>query len=258
MIKKILITCFIFQIFSTISFARDFILEFVEENYKESMIEYSNKPLIYHSVQTNSNLGSKLLILTGENVVYRNWLRQFIAHDKSLIAKVPDEMNDVFVASKAFEIDVTLIHPFNHKKWKKTDMFEKTQDLVENKNYILVLDSNRKKNNLIQSVIDNMAGYQASITDDEKQALNSFRKYPQKFKMIITNYMVSNTLSDEFVQEVLKINPAIPVLIETGYKNDKAKEVFKSKFARFSSVHIKSLILDGLQATIKSLIRDKA
>ena len=35
--------------------ARDFIVEFVEEHYKETQMDYSHSPMIYHSIQVTSD-----------------------------------------------------------------------------------------------------------------------------------------------------------------------------------------------------------
>ena len=93
--------------------ARDFIVQFVEENYKETRSSFSYLPLIYHSIQVRSEAGPKLLVLKGDDYHYRKWLRQYIADDKAFIAKVPEDQADRFVSSNVFEIDVTNIHPFN-------------------------------------------------------------------------------------------------------------------------------------------------
>lgn len=95
------------------SFAADFILEYVGENYKETTAESSYQPIIYHSIQVRTDAGTKMLILTGDDRYHRRWLRQYIAQGKQFIAKVPDEQDDLFISSSAFEIDVTNVHPFN-------------------------------------------------------------------------------------------------------------------------------------------------
>jgi len=82
-------------------YARDFIVEFMEENYKESQAAFSYSPLIYHSIQVTSAAGPKLLVLTGNNYHYRSWIRQYISKNKKFIAKVPDNDNDLFISSKA-------------------------------------------------------------------------------------------------------------------------------------------------------------
>ncbi len=252
--KKFILSYFIFLILSIPCFARDFIVEFVEENYKETQIPTSDQPLIYHSIQVNSSIGPKLLILTGDDYHYRKWLRQYIAQNKEFIAKVPDENKDVFISSKAYEIDINSVHPFSGEKWGKQDIKDKGADLIEGQNHILILDANTTRANLIQGIVNNMANYKARISKNGVQALSSLKKHPEKFKMIITNHTIPGMRSDEFVEQVLKIDHKIPVIVETGYNNKKKEEEFTSKFSKFSSVHVKPVVLKDLQNTIHTLI----
>jgi len=99
--------------------ARDFIVEFLEENYRETSNSTSYLPIIYHSIQVNTQAGSKLLILKGDDYHYRKWLRQYIAADKAFVAEVPEDENDLFIKSHAFEINVSNLHPLNLKKYKQ-------------------------------------------------------------------------------------------------------------------------------------------
>ena len=99
--------------------ARDFIVEFEHENYKEEIRSFSYTPILYHAIQVRSDAGPKLLILTGDNYHYRAWLRQYIARGRAFVARVPDDQDDLFVSSRAFEIDVTRLHPIDLKEFRK-------------------------------------------------------------------------------------------------------------------------------------------
>jgi len=241
---------------SSPAMAMDFMVEFVEENYKETTKAYSNDPLIYHSIQVNSLAGPKLLILTGDNFEYRKWLRHYIAANKKLIARVPDNENDKFISSKAYGIDVTKIHPVNGKKWIPDIPVSKEVALMEGSNHILVIDTNGKRSQLISTVINDM-GYMAMVSPDGTQALNSFRMQPEKFKMIIVNHKIPGMKAYAFVEQILKIDHLIPILIETGYQNQKSKNVFLAKFSGAGSVVLKPVVLENLQNTITKLIKEK-
>ncbi len=99
--------------------ARDFIVQIQEENYKEEQKSFSYFPVIYHSIQVTSSAGPKLLVLTGDNYYYRNWLRRYISRDKAFIVKVPDDQTDQFITALAFDIDVTRLHPLDLAQYKK-------------------------------------------------------------------------------------------------------------------------------------------
>lgn len=241
--------------------ARDFIVEFVAENYKEAEVDYSNTPMIYHSLQVVSDAGPKLLILTGEDLDYRRWLRQYIAQDKTFMVKVPENENDRFIASKAFEIDVTRVHPFIGEKWglpgngkKNASIISKNARMLHGDRHIMVLDGNIKRSRLMTSVINRM-GYTAMVSRDGGQALHIFRSQPEKFRMIITHHDVPGMPAEQFISRLLKIDHQIPILVETGYNNAKTREAFISMFSGAGTVTIIPVALDNLQNTIKQLVK---
>lgn len=236
---------------------RDFIVEFVAENYKETQEPYSNTPRIYHSIQVNSHAGPKLLVLTGEDRNYRKWLRRYIAEDRKFIAKVPASDNDRFISEKAFEIDVTQLHPFSSDYWETHIRSGKKgggpAGTVFGHNHILVIDTNEKRTTLINDVVRAL-GYTATVSRDGGHALDLFRVQPEKFKMIIANHKAPGIKTESFVEEILKIDHEIPILVETGYRNQKARSKLQTKFAGAGSVVLTPMVLKNLEKTIKSLI----
>jgi len=242
------------MLFSPQGYARDFIVLFIEENYKETQAQFSYTPLIYHSIQVNSIAGPKILILTGDDYLYRNWLRHYIAQDKKFITKIPDESTDEFISAKAYPIDVTSLHPFNGKKWSENTVKTSNPNYIEGNNHILIVDSNEKRTHLLQLIIKKM-GYNATIFNTGNQALDVFKLQPEKFKMVIAHHSIAGMTSDILIEELLKFNQTIPIIIDTGYSNQKMKNQFASKFSNFRSVHIKPVILRDLQETIETLIK---
>ena len=254
--KKTALFVLTILILSSACEARDFMVEFVEENYKETTKAYSNEPLIYHSIQVNSEAGPKLLILTGDNLEYRKWLRQYIAGNKELITKVPETENDAFISSKAYEIDVTNIHPVNGKKWISDIPTSSDVATLEDNLHILVIDANGKRTQLVSTVIRNM-GYRAMVFQNGAAALKTFRIQPEKFKMIIVNHDLPGMKTETFVDHILKIDHKIPILVETGYKNQKTKNKFTTKFSTAGSVVVKPVVMEDLQKTITHLVKEK-
>jgi hypothetical protein len=133
--KTVYISIFMF-VLQTSCFARDFIVEFLDENYQETQSAFSYSPIIYHSIQVRTQVGPKLLILKGDDYNYRQWLREYIAENKSFVAKVQEDENELFISSSAFEIDVTNIHPLNLSKYKQVEKNSKNRlSRLELKNY---------------------------------------------------------------------------------------------------------------------------
>ncbi|MCP3944488.1 MAG: response regulator [Desulfobacteraceae bacterium] len=255
--KKVVLFILIIILVSSPCGARDFMVEFVEENYKEAVKAYSNVPLIYHSIQVNSQAGSKLLILVGDNLEYRKWLRYYIAVSKKLITTVPDNENDKFISSKAYEIDVINVHPVNGNKWLSDIPISGDVGVLEGNEHVLIIDTNGKRNQLIASVVNNM-GFTAMVFENGGQALNIFRLQPEKFKLVIVNHQIPGMKTEVFVDGIIKLDHKIPILVETGYKNQKIRNKFIAKFSETDSVVLKSVVLEDLQNTIKKLVKEKA
>jgi CheY-like chemotaxis protein len=243
--------------------ARDFIVEFVEENYRETQQAYSNEPVIYHSVQIKSDAGPKLLVLTGDDKAYRRWIRHFIAQDKTFIARVPEEENDRFISSKAYDINVTRIHPFNGRKWSPgrallaQDGKESNRGahMLYGNRHILIIDKSTKRSRLITSVINRM-GYTAMVSHNGPQALGTFKIQPEKFKMIIAHYDTPGMPAEELIGSIIKVDHQIPILLETGYNNPRTRKKYVSEFSGAGTVTIKPVVLENLQKTIKQLVRE--
>ena len=261
--RPIFLFLIVSMIFSPSVRARDFIVEFVEEHYKETDRPYSKTPQIYHSIQVKSNAGPKLLVLTGEDMEYRRWLRQYIAQDKHFMVKVPDEDNDRFIGSKVYEIDVVLIHPFDGGKWAPgaqglvegdTESPVKGTRMLHGDRHIMVIDRNTKRSSLITSVINRM-GYTAMVSRNGEQALRLFRTQPEKFKMIITHHDIPGMDAESFIDNLLKIDHQIPILVETGYNNEAIRDRYITRFSGAGTVTVKSVVLENLQNTIKQLVR---
>lgn len=241
--------------------ARDFIVEFVEENFMESQEDYAKTPMIYHSFQVRSHAGLKMLVLTGDHPEYRLWLRRYVAQDKAFIVKVPDEENDLFIASKVYEIDVTNVHPFNPRNWsmEESRVFD-TEDVSDTQawviagpGHILVLDQNNKRSELIDTVVKRM-GYIGMVSGDPETALRIFKNQPEKFKMIIVTSDLQGMGAEAFVDKLLKIDHKIPILVETGYNNEARMQQYLSKFSGAGTVTVTPVVLNRLQQTIKTLV----
>lgn len=252
--KRVLIVLFVVVFWISTGYARDFIVEFVEENYKETYAPFSYDPLIYHSIQVNSNAGPKVLILQGNDYNYRNWLRYYIAQDKKIIAKIEDERVDEFITSTAYKMDITSLHPFNGNKWDNPRIKASKKMDIQGNNNILIVDPNEKRSYLAETILKKM-GYGVVIFPSAQEALDVFELQPEKFKLVIVNYAVADMEPENFVDQVIKTDPAKPVIIDIGYHEPKIKDRFSTRFSGFKSVYLKQMILRELSKTIENLMK---
>ncbi len=91
------------------SFSKDFFITFVKEQYNEAKTEGKEK--IYHTWFVRSDAGNKLLVLTGEDVTQRNWLRDYKKKYDLFLIKVPDAETGEFEISTVFNLDINNLHP---------------------------------------------------------------------------------------------------------------------------------------------------
>ncbi len=253
--KKLWLICFFCLLWTATGQARDFIVEFVEENYSETQAQFSYDPLIYHSIQVNSTAGPKILVLTGNDYNYRKWLRHYIAQDKKFITKIEDDRIDEFISSKAYEIDVSLLHPFNGDKWFPRQMKEIKKGDIQGTNNILIVDPSEKRTHLIMTVIKKM-GYEAVIFSSAKKALDVFKLQPEKFKMVMVHHDMKDMPAEDVVAQVIKTDHTVPVILDVGYKNNEIKDELGFRFSGSKSVHLKSVILRELPKTIQMLMKE--
>ncbi len=236
--------------------AFDYVVEFKAEHYKQTNLEYSNFPEVYHSIQVHSTAGPKLLILTGDDHQYRTWLRQYIAAKASFIVKVPDDDNDRFISSKAYNIDVKAVHPYNAEKWSRPGPATSDYPVIHGDKRILVIDANNERAKLMADVIDR-TGYRAAVFTQPAKAYAAFRQQPGKFEMIIVDHDTPGAGSEEFVKKILDIDHKIPIMIGTTYRDtDRLKEL-SDTFATAGSVMVVPVILKDLKNRIQGLLDRK-
>ena len=153
--------------------------------------------------------------------------------------------------------NVKLLHPFNGEKWAGLTVKSADQKTLEGDRHILIVDPNEKRTHLIQAIINKM-GFDATIFKSGKQALDFFNLQPEKFKLIMAHHSISGMPLVNFIETVLMSDDKIPVMIDTGYKNQILENEFAAKFSNFKSIHITPVILKDLQRTIEMLTEKNA
>jgi hypothetical protein len=104
--------------------AKDYPVTFLKETYKTQTPE-GGAVKIYHTWAVETDKGNRLLVLTGDDTVKREWLREFVKTGKVFIIKVPEKETGQFETETIFKIDVTNVHPVDEsfmdspKKGKK-------------------------------------------------------------------------------------------------------------------------------------------
>lgn len=156
--------------------AQDYIVDFISENYREEMGDDGNTRRIFHTIQVNSYLGSRLLILKSDNSQARNLLRAYLSQNKRFILRLPDFEDDAFRVSKAHEIDVAWIYPIDQENWQTPEAGELGAvpgPSFTGEPHVLIVDANEKRRNLINLIVRNL-GYPVTVSANGTDALFMF------------------------------------------------------------------------------------
>ena len=69
-----------------------------------------------------------------------------------------------------------------------------------------------------------MAGFQVTGISNSTDALKKFQSDPDKFDLIVTDQTMPGLRGSELARAILKINPAIPIILCTGFSSVISKE----------------------------------
>ncbi len=237
-------------------FCRDYIIDYLSENYREETEDFKHHLQIYHAIQINSIAGEKILIIKGDNYRYRTWLREYMAKTRKLIIKIPDSDNNNFISSKAYNINVTSIFPIDERKWNEKDTLARLK-VIKGKKHILLVDPNTKRKKLVDQVVENI-GYPVTFADNFQQALKIFQVQPGNFNMVIANCDVKNFNKFKFVEKLSRISPTIPIIVGGAYNNKKINEKLVKNFANMKNVIVRPVILKDLTRVINNILKKNA
>lgn len=256
--KQILILAFCLIFVGGHSQARDYMVDVVSENYREKAADsYGEGKRVFHTIQINSDLGSRLLILNGDDFQYRNWLRAYLSQGNRLIVKVSDADDHAFRMARAYALDVTQVYPIDEKQWKPDEIGTISLPAFTGKRHVLIVDANEKRRELINLIVKDL-GYPVTVSANGTDALLMFRMQPGKFRMVIADSTLPGLSGAQLVKNLIHTEPDLPVILGTTYGDRTMKEIASTLFAGSDSVLVKPVVLQELPKTILSMLKDRA
>jgi CheY-like chemotaxis protein len=81
---------------------------------------------------------------------------------------------------------------------------------------VLLIDDEEDVLEMMHSMIEKL-GYQVISKNSSIEALDTFRKQPQQFDLVITDQTMPEMMGLELVEQLIRIRPDIPVILCTGY-----------------------------------------
>ncbi|MDX9745767.1 MAG: PAS domain S-box protein [Syntrophales bacterium] len=111
----------------------------------------------------------------------------------------------------------TILLPL-HGEGESSEMYQNEDDQPKGQGTILVADDEAAVGAVIKEQLESL-GYTVQTTVDSMEALNLFRKHPQRFDLVITDMTMPKMTGYQLATEMLKIRPDIPIIICTGYSD---------------------------------------
>lgn len=102
------------------------------------------------------------------------------------------------------------------KKSSKIAAVEQEAGMATGTENILLVDDEVSVANLVGQMLSRL-GYQVTIKTNSVDALNTFKKTPEYFALVVSDMTMPNMTGDQLAVEILSIKPDTPIIICTGF-----------------------------------------
>ncbi len=97
-----------------------------------------------------------------------------------------------------------------------------------------------------------MLGYRVTTRTSPLEALELFKKRPQDFDLLITDYTMPGMTGDRFASEILRFRPELPIIMCTGFSERISPE--KAHALGITEFVMKPLIMKDLGAVVRKAL----
>jgi|GEM_PF-942973 len=136
------------------------------------------------------------------------------------------------------------------KRWHKNA----AKTIPRGNEHILLVDDEKDIVQMEQQMLEHL-GYEVTIRTVSVKALRDFQSQPNKFDLIITDMTMPKMTGDLLAQEIRKIDPAVPIVLCTGFSAKMSDETARS--IGISEYLLKPLALGKLAKTVRDLLDDR-
>jgi len=116
------------------------------------------------------------------------------------------------------------------------------------KESILFVDDEKDIVRMGQQMLERL-GYKVIARKGSIEALEAFRKQPDRFDLVITDQTMPNMTGDELAKELIQVKPGIPVILCTGFSEKITLE--KAKNIGIQELLMKPIAIRDLAETIR-------
>jgi PAS domain S-box-containing protein len=99
---------------------------------------------------------------------------------------------------------------------------EMQTEIMRGEERILFVDDEETATHVVKDMLEHL-GYTVVVETSSARALQTFRRKPENFDLVITDYTMPHMTGDELALRLRRIRPGMPVIVYTG-SNNKAKE----------------------------------
>ena len=124
-------------------------------------------------------------------------------------------------------------------------------DLPKGHERILFVDDEPAITNIYQSMLERL-GYTVATRTSSLEALQAFKAQPQQYDLIVTDQTMPGLRGSELARAILKINPAIPIILCTGYSEAINPNIAEA--AGIKAFIMKPVNLEELSETIRKVL----
>ncbi|MBF0224142.1 MAG: response regulator [Desulfobacterales bacterium] len=211
------------------SYAEDYKVTFMNEQYNEEYIKGGPQVKIYHTFEVKTPFGIRLLILNGEDYLYRKWLREQVKDNNNLLIQISDNKVDDFKKDMAFPIDIAYVHPIVEPKVDKVNKNgdndkistneiksdEKKKKTADN-THIMLINKDEQEITIIKNMLEHL-GYNVTIAKNSSEGIDIFKKDSKKFDVILMDQSLPDMTGMQLAKKFDEIKPDIPVILSTAF-----------------------------------------
>jgi len=116
---------------------------------------------------------------------------------------------------------------------------------------ILLVDDEKQIIDIAKKILERL-GYRVTAKTGSQEALEEFAAHPQDFDLVITDMTMPKMNGDKLASKMMQINPAIPVILCTGFNEAITEE--KALTAGIEKFVMKPVVKDELADTIRTVL----
>jgi two-component system cell cycle sensor histidine kinase/response regulator CckA len=160
--------------------------------------------------------------------------------------------HDGYVAAESEPDKGTTFHVYLPKIKEHTHPEDKEDlSMAGGKERILIVDDEDMLIELNEQRLRRL-GYEVIATTSSMEALAIFRKEPDKFDLVVTDYTMPNLTGIDLATELLKANATIPIILCTGYSETVSPE--RAREAGIKAILIKPFGKRAITETIRGVL----